>query len=263
MYAKYIKREIPDLNGTGRTQAYYQMELKPMSFESFVSQCAREGNMEESQILAVMSLVSEKLALCMAEGFSVKLDGIGTFNAKLGVRSDMLQDAFEPGEPSHNAKSIGVTGVAYRADKDLIRTTRHKCVLERGGVSRIKKSKFTLEERIEKARDFLQKNMFMRVPDYMRLTGLSRTTASQELRKLALNPSTGITSRGREARNTMCCDELTDFLLAQKGRSIGLPFMLDEIVIVRNSITVWMDDVVVFGVKLTLCKKSVGRECKL
>ena len=75
MYAKYIKREIPDLNGTGRTQAYYQMELKPMSFESFVSQCAREGNMEESQILAVMSLVSEKLALCMAEGFSVKLDG--------------------------------------------------------------------------------------------------------------------------------------------------------------------------------------------
>ena len=200
MYAKYIKREIPDLNGTDRTQAYYQMELTPKSYEEFVSQCAREGHMEESHILAVMSLVSEKLALCMAEGFSVKLDGIGTFNAKLGVRSDMLQDAFEPGEPSHNAKSIGVTGVAYRADKDLIRSTRHKCVLERGGVSRIKKSKFSLEERIEKARDFLQKNMFMRVPDYMRLTGLSRTTASQELRKLALNPSTGITSRGQRSQ---------------------------------------------------------------
>ena len=65
MYAKYIKREIPDLNGTGRTQAYYQMELTPKSYEEFVGQCAREGNMEESQILAVMSLVSEKLALCI------------------------------------------------------------------------------------------------------------------------------------------------------------------------------------------------------
>ena len=43
MYAKYIKREIPDLNGTGRTQAYYQMELTPKSYEEFVSQCAREG----------------------------------------------------------------------------------------------------------------------------------------------------------------------------------------------------------------------------
>lgn len=196
MYAKYIKREIPDLNGTGRTQAYYKMELTPKSYEEFVNQCAREGHMEESHILAVMSLVSEKLAL----KYSVKLDGIGTFNAKLGVRSDMLQDAFEPGEPSHNAKSIGVTGVAYRADKDLIRKARSKCTLERGGVSRIKKSKLTLEERIEKARDFLQKNMFMRVPDYVRLTGLSRTAASMELRNLALNPSSGITSRGQRSQ---------------------------------------------------------------
>ena len=200
MYAKYIKREIPDLNGTGRTQAYYQMELTSMSFDYFVSQCAREGKMEESQILAVMTLVSEKLALCMAEGFSVKLNGIGTFNAKLGVRSDMLQDAFEPGEPNHNAKSIGVTGVAYRADKDLIRNTRLKCTLERGGVSRIKKPKLTLEERIEKARDFMKKNMFMRVPDYVRLMGLSRTTATQELRKLALDPLSGITSRGQRSQ---------------------------------------------------------------
>ena len=200
MYAKYIKREIPDLNGTGRTQAYYKMELSPKSYEEFVSQCAREGHMEASHILAVMSLVSEKLAFCMAEGFSVKLDGIGTFNAKLGVRSDMLQDAFEPGEPRHNAKSLEVTGVAYRADKELIRNTNRKCTLERGGESRIKKSKLTLEERIEKARDFLKKNMFMRVPDYVRLSGLSRTTASEELRKLALNPSSGITSRGQRSQ---------------------------------------------------------------
>ena len=200
MYAKYIKREIPDLNGTGRTQACYKMELSPKSYKEFVSQCAREANMEESQILGVMSLVSEKLALCMAEGFSVKLDGIGTFNAKLGVRSDMLQDAFEPGESNRNAHSIEVTGVTYRADKDLIRNTRLKCVLEKGGVSRLKKSKLTLKERIEKARNFLQKEAFMRVPDYMRLTGLSRTTASMELLKLALDPSSGITSRGQRSQ---------------------------------------------------------------
>ena len=36
----------------------------------------------------------------------------------------------------------------------------------------------------------------MKVPDYVQLTGLSRTTAAEELRKLALDPSTGITSRG-------------------------------------------------------------------
>ena len=156
--------------------------------------------MEESQIISVLSLVSEKLSLCMSEGFSVKIDGIGSFHAKLGVRSDMLQDAFEEGEPTHNAKSITVTGVSYRADPDLIRNTRRKCVLEKGGVSRLCKTALTLEERIQKALDFLEKNMFMRVPDYVKLTGLSRSTATKELRKLALNPSSGITSRGSRSQ---------------------------------------------------------------
>ena len=196
MHAKYIKREIPDLNGTGRTQACYKMELKPMTFQDFVNLCHREGGMDESQILGVLSLVSEKLALCMAEGFSVKLDGIGTFNAKLGVRSDMMPDAFEEGESNRNAKSIMVNGVSYRADNNLINATDRKCTLERGGVSRLRKSKYSLEERIQKARDFLEKNKFMRVPDYVRLTGLSRTSASIELRKLEADPSSGITSRG-------------------------------------------------------------------
>ena len=200
MYAKYIKQEISDLNGTGRTQACYKMKLSPMNFQQFVSQCAREGKMEESQILGVLTLVSEKLALCMAEGYSVKLDGIGTFHAKLGVRSDMLQDAFEEGEPSHNAKSINVTGVSYIPDPDLIRTTSRKCVLEKGGVSRLRKSALTLDERIQKAHEFLEKNMFMRVPDYVKLTGLSRTSATTELRKLALNPSSGIASRGSRSQ---------------------------------------------------------------
>jgi len=200
MYAKYIKQEIPDLNGTGRTQAYYKMELTPKTFEQFISQCAREGKMEEAQILGVLTLVSEKLALCMAEGYSVKLNGIGTFHAKLGMRNDMLQDAFEEGEPSHNAKSITVTGVSFRADPDLTDTTRRKCVLVKGSISRIRKTESTLEERIQKAREFLENNLFMRVPDYVRLTGLSRPSATKELRQLALNPSSGIASRGSRSQ---------------------------------------------------------------
>ena len=120
--------------------------------------------------------------------------------AKLGMRADAEQDTFEPGEPNHNAQSIQVTGVAYRADKALVRSTHHRCMLERGGVSRIKRSELTLEERIGRARDYLHENLLMRVGDYVRLTGLSRTTACQELRQLALDPSSGITSRGQRSQ---------------------------------------------------------------
>lgn len=200
MYAKYIKQEIADINGTGSTQAYYKMELRPMDYRRFVSQCAREGRMEESTILGVLSLVSEKLALCMAEGYSVKIEGIGTFNAKLGVRDDKLQDAFEEGETTRNASTIEVTGVAYRADNGLIYNTWDKCTLKKGGVSRLRKSKYTLEQRVQRALDFLEKNTFMRVPDYVELTGLSRSAATVELRKLASNPSSGIASKGERSQ---------------------------------------------------------------
>ena len=44
MYAKYIKREVPDLNGTGRTQACYKMELKPMTFQQFLTRIAGVAN---------------------------------------------------------------------------------------------------------------------------------------------------------------------------------------------------------------------------
>lgn len=200
MYAKYIKQEIADLNGTGRTQACYKMELSPMSYKKFVEKCSKEGGMDASTIIAVLTLVSDKLALYMAEGRSVKLDGIGTFNAKLGVRDDMQPDGFEEGESSRNSKSIIVNGVAFRADKDLIRNTNRKCTLEKGGESRLRKSPLTLEQRIEKAREFLKRNIFMRVPDYVRLTGLSRSTAAEELRKVALNPASGIMSRGNRSQ---------------------------------------------------------------
>lgn len=200
MYARYIKQEIPDLNGTGETQAYYKMLLTSMSYEEFVDQCEREGHLDKSIIEAVITLVSEKLALAMAEGYSVKLDGIGTFYAKLGVRDDVVQDAFEEGEPTHNVKAIQVAGVAYRPDNKLINDTYQKCTLKKGGVRRLHKSKLTREERIQKAREFLEKNHFMRVPDYVRLTGLSRTTATEELRKLAHDPASGITSRGLKSQ---------------------------------------------------------------
>lgn len=200
MYAKYIKQEVADINGTGQTQAYYKMALKPMDYHIFVRQCAREGRIEESTILGVLSLVSEKLALCMAEGYSVKLEGIGTFNAKLGVRHDKLQDAFEEGEPTRNASTIEVNGVAYRADNGLIHNTWDKCTLKRGGVSRLRKSKFTLEQRVQRACDFLKEKSFMRVPDYMELTGLSRSKATTELRQLADNPSSPIASRGERSQ---------------------------------------------------------------
>ena len=193
MDAKYIKKEIADLNGTGRTQAYYKMVTRAMNHEQFIDVLCRDGSLPRSTYKAVLTQIAEKLPGCLANGFSVKIDEVGLFTARLGVRKDMLPDAFEPGETKRNASSIEVRGVSFKADPELIRKTRTKCVLSSGGVSRLKKPKTTLEERTAMARKFLEKYHLMRVMDYVRLTGLSKTTASLELRKIA----DGITFRGR------------------------------------------------------------------
>ena len=204
MYAKYIKKEIADLNGTGHTQAIYKMNTQAMSHDEFVDLCSREGAMPKDAIEGVLTLIHDKLALSMAEGFSVKINGLGTFIAKLGMRDGVLPDAFEPGETKHNAKNIKVTGVSYRADKELISNTSRKCVLIKEGESRLKKPTTTLEERIAKARKFLEEKPLMRVMDYAWVTGLSRTTASIELRKIASDPTSGITSTGQNSQKYYC-----------------------------------------------------------
>ena len=154
---------------------------------------------DKSVIEGVVMAVCEHIAYELGNGYCVKIKGLGTFNARLGVREDKEMDGFEEGTQKRNAQSIEVSGISFRADKELIRETDRNCNLERGGESRLRKSKYTEEERIERARQYLRGNGYMRVFNYASLTGLSYTTASRELLRIASNPSTGIISRGRKS----------------------------------------------------------------
>lgn len=89
-----------------------------------------------------------------------------------------------------------MTGVSFRPDKGLVRQLDSRCKLEKGAVSRIRRSKYTEAQRLEKAREFLREHTVMRLGDYYRLVGLSRTTASLELRKWDADPESGIKSKG-------------------------------------------------------------------
>ena len=156
-------------------------------------------------VLVATDVVNEK-DVAAAEW---RVTGLGVFTAKLGVREDKEMDNFEEGTTKRNAQSIEVTGVAYRADKNLIREIDQNCDLKRGGEERLKKPKFSQEERIERARQFLKKNGFMHVDEYASLTGLSYSTASRELRAIAADPASGIISQGNKSSKL--------YLLAKKA----------------------------------------------
>lgn len=198
---QYIKKEMPDMSGTGEKKAYYKLKTwRKLDSDEFVKRSSSiHRAYGKSVIQGVLTAVCEHLAYEISNGYSVKIDGLGTFTAKLGVRKDKEMESFEEGSTKRNALSIEVQGILFRADKNLISEIDRNCDLERGGEERLRKPKTTLEQRTEKARQFLRKNAFMHVDEYASLTGLSYSTASRELRKIASDPTSGIISQGRKS----------------------------------------------------------------
>lgn len=199
--AQYIKKEMPDMGGTGQQKAYYKLKTwRRLDFDEFVKRCSSlHRAYGKSVIEGVVKSVCEHLAYEIANGYSVKIDGLGTFNAKLGVRKDKEMDDFDEGTTKRNAKSIEVTGVSFRADKEMIREIDRNCILERGGEERLRKPNQSKEERIEKAREFIKRNGFMHTDEYASLTGLPYSSAARELCAIAADPASGIISQGRKS----------------------------------------------------------------
>ena len=198
--AKYIKKEMPDLSGKGKTGAYYRMAtFSNIGTKEFMEKCAKHSGISQSAIMGSLSIVSEELARQLADGYSVTIDGLGTFSTKLGVKETKELDNFEKDGKKRNAQSLEVSGIVYRADKKLVRITNQICTLERAGERRLARSKYSPAERLDLAKEFMAQNGFMHVYDYVKLTGLSYTTASLELRNLADDPESGITSRGQKS----------------------------------------------------------------
>ena len=197
--AKYIKQEFKSINDDSENKAYYRMETsRRVTMAEFVKEISTPGyGIIEATAKQVLSQAATSLARLLAHGCAVTIDGIGTFKATIGVCKDKKQDAFVENEPQRNAQSIEVNGVHYHADKALVKAVRCQCTLERGTQSRIKRSPYTLEERISRAIAFIKDHGYMRTRDYAELNELSLSTATVELRKVRKEEASGINAIGR------------------------------------------------------------------
>lgn len=204
--AKYIKQEMPDLNKDGNKRCFYRMQSNGnVSTDELIHTiCYHRGvGLSESVFRHALNELALELARKIADGYSVTLDGVGTFRATIGVCVDKEMDTLDGDEVKRNAQSLELKGVNYRTDSKLVRMARSECRLERGGTRRVNPSPYTLAERLQLAKDFLSAdaNPFMKVSDYMQLTLLPKSSASKELRALAVEPTSGIVSTGRRTHS--------------------------------------------------------------
>ena len=198
--AKYIKQEMPDLNGTGEKKCYYRLaKSRNISTKEFLNIIARHEMLNVGILEHALCGIADNLAELLAEGYSIKLDGIGTFQATLGVKETKEMDTIDGDEQKRNAKSIEVQNVRYVSDKDLVKEVNIKCKLSRAGVARVNRSPYTKEERLKLLQNYLSdaEHPFIRVAEYAALVELPRSSAGKELRSFSENHANGIASSGR------------------------------------------------------------------
>lgn len=199
--AKYIKQEMPDIRKTGKQQCYYRMEMeRNIGTEELLEQMSYDGSsLDRGKIAHVLMSLADQIAIDLANGCSVTLDGIGTFTAAIGVDRRHEQDTIDGDETKRNVRSLTVTGVNFRVDRRMVSSVARQCRLERGGVKRLSKSPYTKEERWQMAVDYLSSpaHPFMRLDDYIRLTGVSRSVASRDLKEYRQQPDAKIKVSGR------------------------------------------------------------------
>ena len=195
---KYIKQEMNDLDGKGKKRSYYRLQtIRNLSGEEFIEMMAgRHAGVNPAIVKQVFYQAAEDMAFYMAMGYTVTIDGIGTFKPTLGMRRGKKMEQLDEEGPKRNAQSIRVNGVNFRADKKLIRRTDYECELERGETKRISRSPYSKEERLKLAQTYLETHPYMRVNDYIILTKLGKATATKELREFSGNPENAITWTG-------------------------------------------------------------------
>ena len=198
--ARYIKQEMPDIHGTGETKCYYRLEkTRNLSTEEFLEHIGAHGILDENILRHALGKIARQLVEDLADGYTVSLDGIGTFQATLGVKDGKEMDTIDGDETKRNAKSIEVKNVRYVSDKELVKEVNSRCNLTRAGVSRVNRSPYTKQQRLKMAQDYLADatHPFLRVAVYAEMTGLPRSSATKELRMFSEDPSHGIATDGR------------------------------------------------------------------
>ena len=211
---KYYKMEQRDSFDMHKTRTVYRLHPSGhFTGKKFIHMVAHRRGYSESVIQGVLIDVAEELALLLGEGNTVCVPGIGTFSIGVRLKDERRQqledeqDAVAEGtarkasEP--NARNIELHHLNFRKDKELFRDIQiHFSQQElkrtdgRSG-RRITIDDTTQCQRIELAKIYLREHHYMHIDDYVRLTGLSRTSAQRELRELATYQYSGITIEGQ------------------------------------------------------------------
>lgn len=197
---KYKLQEMPDVRQTGERRVYPKLNAyRLLDAEEFIEKMhSYDRAISPSVIRAVLMNLSDTLKKMLSQGYTVKVDELGTFSLSLDF-DDEKPKVMQQADDKMAYRHVTVKNVNFKVDPSLLKDLRYETELERemSGVKVIKKQLFTLEQRIERALAVIERDGFIGLTDYAAINNLSRTSASQELKLICANPVGPLETKGR------------------------------------------------------------------
>ena len=197
---KYKLQEMYDVRQTGERRVYPKLDAyRLLDAEEFIEKMhSYDRAISPSVIRAVLMNLSDTLKRMLSQGYTVKVDELGTFSLSLDFDDDK-PNVMQQADDKMSYRHVTVKNVNFKVDPSLLKDLRYETDLERemSGVKVIKKQLFTLEQRIERALAVIERDGFIGLTDYAAINNLSRTSASRELKLICADPEGALDTKGR------------------------------------------------------------------
>ena len=179
--AKYTMRQVPQGLGKHPSQHPRLISEGRLSTEDLSERIAEGCTFSRAEIEGVLQLLGEELAKRLVDGYIVHIDGVGSFRPKLGYRKDVAPPEGEE-TATRNATSLELADVRFHADRRLIQRTRRVCRLQRAPHRSYTHPQEGREQRLSQLLSYLRTHHVLTRSEYVKLTGLSPTAATAELK---------------------------------------------------------------------------------
>ena len=194
--ADFYMKKVPNMRGEHETDVYPKMVRRGLvTLRSLAVDIEQRSTFTKEDVIGVVSALKNMVAERVADGYGVKVDGIGIFSASLVLAKGVIPETSES-ESRRSGRSVCIGKVNFKADKELVADADSKAKLRRVPEPTTENNNVTTrDERLALLLNYLKEKHFIKVSQYAVLTGLNRTKAAKELRAFS-EENTGVTADG-------------------------------------------------------------------
>ena len=204
--ANFVLQELPEEMSEGKKLVFPKMQTYSLhDYETVIKHMRTYvGSISDGLIRAVFDALVSTMQSWMPLGHNIKIDGLGVFSLSLGFDTStpseeaIAKNKQDGEDPKTKYRHVCIKDINFKPDPELLKKMNREATFDRVNTDVVvpQKSKYSREERLEKAKAIIDQQGYMTLSDYAIATGQSRASASSDLKRMVADANSGITTRG-------------------------------------------------------------------